>query len=122
MLSRQEKLAQLRVVYDLARQSEELEGGVTLEEEAGAVIVGDWALLAYDDRDQLAVSFHLDAHPNAVSHLTRHLLEHGVTFALNEAFLVDENDRIVFESDFGAAEEESREGRPSGDGPIILPG
>ncbi len=121
MATPEEKLARLRSLYDLVRQSEELEGGVTLEEDVGAVIVGGWALLAFDERDQLAASFHLDSHPNAVSQLTRHLVERGVTFALNEAFLVDDEDRIVFESDAeppggGAGD------RPSTGGPLIVGG
>jgi hypothetical protein len=122
MASEEERRARLRSLYDLVRQSEELAGGVTLEEEVGAVIVGGWALLAFDEQDRLAASFHLDSHPNAVSHLTRHLVEHGVTFALNEAFVVDDEDRIVFESDAEPPDGESGLVRPGSDGPIILPG
>jgi hypothetical protein len=120
-MTQDEKRARLRSLYDIVRQSEELEGGVTLEEEVGAVIVGGWALLAFDDQDRLAASFHLDSHPNAVSHLTRHLLEHGVTFALNEAFLVDDEDRIVFESDAEPPGDGPGD-RPPGGGPLIVGG
>ena len=102
MYSSEEKLARLRSIYDLARTSDDFEGGVTLEEEMEALIVGDWAVIAFDDLDELALSFHLDAHPNAVARLTRYLIEHDVGFALYEAFTIDENDRIVFESDFGS--------------------
>ncbi len=82
MYSSEEKLARLRSLYDLARTSDDFEGGVTLEEEMEALIVGNWAVIAFDDLDELALSFHLDAHPNAVARLTRHLLEHGIGFAL----------------------------------------
>jgi hypothetical protein len=101
MYSSEEKLARLRSIYDLARASDDFEGGVTLEEEMEALIVGNWAVIAFDDLDELALSFHLDAHPNAVARLTRYLIEHGIGFALYEAFTIDENDRIVFESDLG---------------------
>jgi hypothetical protein len=101
MYSSEEKLARLRSIYDLARVSDDFEGGVTLEEEMEALIVGNWAVIAFDDLDELALSFHLDAHPNAVARLTRYLIEHGIGFALYEAFTIDENDRIVFESDLG---------------------
>ena len=37
-----------------------------------------------------------------MARLTRYLIEHDVGFALYEAFTIDENDRIVFESDFGS--------------------
>jgi hypothetical protein len=102
MYSSEEKLARLRSIYDLARISDDFEGGVTLEEEMEALIVGNWAVIAFDDLDELALSFHLDAHPNAVARLTRYLIEHGIGFALYEAFTIDENDRIVFESDLGS--------------------
>jgi hypothetical protein len=103
MLTSEEKLARLRSLYDLARAFDEFEDGVTLEEELLAVIVGNWALIAFDELDELALSFHLDAHPNAVARLTRYLLEHEIPFALYEAFTVDEHDRIVFESDLDPA-------------------
>jgi hypothetical protein len=102
MYSSEEKLTRLRTIYDLAQSSDEFEGGVTLEEEMEALIVGNWAVIAFDDLDELALSFHLDAHPNAVARLTRYLIEHGIGFALYEAFTIDENDRIVFESDLGS--------------------
>ena len=41
------------------------------------------------------------AHPVAVAKLTRFLVQHEVLFVLHEAFTVDENDEIVFESDTG---------------------
>lgn len=109
MFTSEEKLARLRRLYDLAQDSEEFEGGVTLEEELEAVVVGNWALIAFDELDELALSFHLDAHPNAVARLTRCLLEHGIAFALYEAFTIDENDQIVFESDL----EPEREAGPA---------
>jgi hypothetical protein len=95
---RKAKLAELR---ELAQGSEEFEGGVTYEEETEALIVGDWAIFAVDEIGDIALSFHLDAHPVAVAKLTRFLVQHDVPFVLHEAFTVDENDRIVFESDTG---------------------
>jgi hypothetical protein len=95
---RRAKLAELR---DLAEGSPEFEGGVTYEEETEALIVGDWAIFAVDEIGDLALSFHLDAHPVAVAKLTRFLIQHEVPFVLHEAFTVDENDEIVFESDTG---------------------
>ena len=91
--------AKLQELHDLALGSEEFEGGVTFEEEMEALIVGDWAIFAVDDVGDLALSFHLDAHPVAVARLTRFLVQHDVPFVLHEAFTVDEEDRIVFESD-----------------------
>ena len=102
MLTEEEKLARLRAIYDLAQGSEEFEGGVTFQEDMEALVVGNWAFLAYDDMDELALSFHIDAHPIAVARLTRCLLEHGVGFVLYEAFTVDEDDQILFESDMRA--------------------
>jgi hypothetical protein len=95
---RREKLQEL---YDLAQGADEFEGGVTVEEEIEALIVGDWAIFAVDDIGDIALSFHLDAHPNAVARLTRFLMEHEVPFVLHEAFTIDEDDRVVFESDTG---------------------
>jgi hypothetical protein len=103
MLSQAEKLVRLRALYELARVSDEFEGGVTFQEDMEALIVGNWAFLAYDDADELALSFHLQAHPLAVARLTRFLLEHGIGFTLYEAFTIDEQDQIVFESDLGPA-------------------
>ena len=99
MLTGEEKLARLRAIYDLAQNSEEFDGGVTFQEDMEALVVGNWAFLAYDDMDDLALSFHIDAHPIAVAKLTRCLLEHGIAFVLYEAFTIDEDDQIVFESD-----------------------
>ena len=95
---RRTKLAELR---DLAEGSPEFEGGVTYEEEMEALIVGDWAIFAVDELGDVALSFHLDSHPLAVAKLTRFLVQHEVPFVLHEAFTVDENDEIVFESDIG---------------------
>ena len=95
---RRAKLAELR---DLAEGSPEFEGGITYEEETEALIVGDWAIFAVDEIGDLALSFHLDAHPVAVAKLTRFLIQHEVPFVLHEAFTVDENDEIIFESDTG---------------------
>ncbi|MBI1957645.1 MAG: hypothetical protein HYS36_00235 [Candidatus Rokubacteria bacterium] len=97
--ARRAKLQELR---ELAQGSEEFEGGVTFEEETEALIVGDWAIFAVDDLGDLALSFHLDAHPLAVARLTRFLVQHEVPFVLHESFIVDDEDRIVFESDTGA--------------------
>ena len=69
-----------------------------------ALIVGDWAILAYDDMDDLALSFHVDSHPIAVAKLTRFLVEHDVPFVIYEAFQINEKDQIVFESDFPSQE------------------
>ena len=95
---RRAKLAELR---ELAEGSPEFEGGVTYEEEMEALIVGDWAIFAVDELGDVALSFHLDSHPLAVAKLTRFLVQHEVPFVLHEAFTVDENDEIVFESDIG---------------------
>ena len=105
-MTTEEKLQRLRGLYDLARDSEEFEGGVTLEEEIQALVVGNWALITFDELDELALSFHLNAHPNAVAKLTRYLLEHAIAFALYEAFTIDEDDQIVFESDLEASDED----------------
>jgi hypothetical protein len=95
---RRAKLSELR---ELAEGSPEFEGGVTFEEETEVLIVGDWAIFAVDEIGDIALSFHLDSHPVAVAKLTRFLVQHDVPFVLHEAFTVDENDRIVFESDTG---------------------
>jgi len=94
--------AKLQEFHDLAQGSEEFEGGVTFEEDMEALVVGNWAFFAIDDIGDLALSFHLDAHPVAVARLTRFLVEHQVPFVLHEAFTVDDDDHIVFESDIGS--------------------
>ncbi len=94
--------AKLQELHDLAQGSEEFEGGVTFEEDMAALVVGNWAFFAIDDIGDLALSFHLDAHPVAVARLTRFLIEHQVPFVLHEAFTVDDDDHIVFESDIGS--------------------
>ena len=104
MLTSEEKIAKLRSLYDLSKGSEEFEGGVSFQEEMEALIVGNWAILAYDDVDDLALSFHMDSHPIAVAKLTRFLVEQDVPFVLYEAFRVNDKDEIVFESDFPAQE------------------
>lgn len=96
---RRTKLIEL---MDLARRSEEFEGGVTFEEGLEALLVGDWAIFAVDEIGDLALSFHLDSHPVAVAKLTRFLVQHDVPFVLHEAFTIDEDDQIVFETDTGA--------------------
>jgi hypothetical protein len=105
MLTSQEKIARLRALYDVGRESEEFEGGVSFHEEMEALVIGDWAILAYDDADDLALSFHLDSHPIAVAKLTRFLVGHDVEFVLYEAFTVNAQDEIVFESDFPGPEQ-----------------
>lgn len=92
----------LRELFDLAQGAEEFEGGVTFHDDAEALIVGDWAIFAVDDLGDIALSFHLDAHPVAVARLTRFLVQHEVPFVLHESFTVDDDDRIVFESDTGS--------------------
>ncbi|MFZ1060170.1 MAG: hypothetical protein WAP47_13370 [Candidatus Rokuibacteriota bacterium] len=104
MLSSEEKLSRLRSLYDLSRESEEFEDGVSFQEDMEAVVVGDWAILAYDEMDDLALSFHVESHPIAVAKLTRFLVEHDMPFVLYEAFRVNDQDEIVFESDFPAQE------------------
>lgn len=94
--------AKLQELYELAQGSEEFEGGVTYEDEMDALVVGNWAFFAIDEIGDLALSFHLDSHPVAVAKLTRFLVQHEVPFVLHEAFTVDEDDQIVFESDTGA--------------------
>ena len=94
-----QRRAKLQELYDLAQGSEEFEGGVTFEDEMEALVVGNWAFFAIDEIGDLALSFHLDSHPVAVSKLTRFLVQHEVLFVLHEAFTVDDDDRIVFESD-----------------------
>ena len=94
--------AKLQELYELAQGSDEFEGGVTFEQDTDALVVGDWAFFASDAIGDLALSFHLDAHPVAVARLTRFLVQHDVPFVLHEAFTIDEDDQIVFESDTGA--------------------
>lgn len=94
--------AKLQELYDLAQGSEEFEGGVTFEEDMDALVVGDWAFFAIDEIGDLALSFHLDSHPVAVARLTRFLVQHEVPFVLHEAFTIDDDDQIVFESDTGS--------------------
>jgi hypothetical protein len=95
--------AKLQELYDLAQGSEEFEGGITWEPETEALVVGSWAFFAIDEIGDLALSFHLlDSHPVAVAKLTRFLVQHEVPFVLHQAFTVDDDDRIVFESDTGA--------------------
>jgi hypothetical protein len=91
--------AKLVELMDLAKGSEEFEGGVTFDEDMEALLVGDWAIFAVDDIGDLALSFHLDSHPVAVAKLTRFLVQHEVPFVLHESFTLDESDQIVFESD-----------------------
>ena len=105
MLSGEEKISRLRSLYDLARESEEFEDGVSFQEEMEALSVGNWAILAYDEMDDLALSFHVESHPIAVAKLTRFLVEHDVPFVLYEAFQINDKDEIVFESDFPAQEQ-----------------
>ncbi len=100
MLSSDEKIARLRRLYELSRDSDEFTDGVSFHEETEALVVGNWAFLAYDDTDDLALSFHLNAHPIAVAKLTRFLLEHDVPFVFYEAFTINKADEIVFESNF----------------------
>jgi len=102
MLDPTRRRAKLQEIHELAQGSEEFEGGVTFEDEMEALIVGDWAIFAVDDVGDLALSFHLDAHPVAVARLTRFLVQHEVPFVLHESFTIDDDDRIVFESDVGA--------------------
>jgi hypothetical protein len=101
-LSEADRRAKLQELQDLAQGSEEFEGGVTFEEEMDALVVGDWAFFAIDEIGDLALSFHLDAHPVAVARLTRFLVQNEVPFVLTESFTIDEDDQIVFESDTGA--------------------
>ena len=96
-----QRRAKLQEIYELAQGSEEFEGGITWEPETEALVVGNWAFFAIDEIGDLALSFHLDSHPVAVAKLTRFLVTHEVPFVLHEAFTVDDDDRIVFESDTG---------------------
>src|SRR5262245_65835117 len=100
--------AKLRELYDLAQGSEEFDGGVTFEDEMEALVVGDWAFFAIDEIGDLALSFHLDAHPVAVARLTRFLVQPEVPFLLHAAFTIDDDDQIVFESDTGAEFDEKK--------------
>jgi hypothetical protein len=101
MLTREDKRRELRRVYALASDAVVFEGGVTVQDDAEILIIGNWALLAYAEDDELALSFHQDAHPVDVARLTRFLVEHEVDFEIYEAFLIDDQDNIVFESDGG---------------------
>ena len=100
--------AKLQELYDLAQGSEEFDGGVTWEPETEALVVGNWAFFAVDEIGDLALSFHLDSHPVAVARLTRFLVQHDVPFVLHEAFTVDDDDRIVFESDTASDVEDGK--------------
>ena len=102
--------AKLQELFDLAQGAEEFEGGVTFEDDKEALFVGDWAIFAIDELGDLALSFHLDAHPLAVARLTRFLVLHQVPFVLHEAFTLDEDDQIVFESDVGSQFDEHPRG------------
>ena len=101
-LNEADRRAKLQELQDLAQGSEEFEGGVTFEDDMDALVVGDWAFFAIDEIGDLALSFHLDAHPLAVARLTRFLVQHEVLFVLTESFTIDEDDQVVFESDTGA--------------------
>ncbi len=101
-LSEADRRAKLQELHDLAQGSDEFEGGTTFGDDMDALVVGDWAFFAIDEIGDLALSFHLDAHPLAVARLTRFLVQHDVPFVLTESFTVDEDDQIVFESDTGA--------------------
>ena len=103
-----QRRAKLQELYDLAQGSEEFDGGITWEPETEALVVGNWAFFAIDEIGDLALSFHLDSHPVAVAKLTRFLVQHEVPFVLHEAFTVDDDDHIVFESDVGADFEEGK--------------
>jgi hypothetical protein len=94
--------AKLQELYDLAQGSDEFDGGVTFQDDTEALVVGDWAFFAIDEIGDLALSFHLDAHPVAVARLTRFLVQNDVPFVLHESFTIDDDDQIVFESDTGA--------------------
>jgi hypothetical protein len=102
MMDEARRHAKLQELYDLAQGSDEFEGGVTFEEDMDALVVGDWAFFAIDEIGDLALSFHLDSHPVAVARLTRFLVQHEVPFVLHEAFTIDDDDQIVFESDTGS--------------------
>ena len=69
-----QRRAKLQELYELAQGSEEFDGGVTFEEDMEALVVGNWAFFAVDDIGDLALSFHVDAHPVAVARLTRFLV------------------------------------------------
>jgi hypothetical protein len=99
MLTREDKRRELRRIYDLASDAVVFEGGVTVQDDAEILIIGNWALLAYGEDDELALSFHRDTHPVDVARLTRFLVEHEVDFEIYEAFLVNDDNEIVFESD-----------------------
>ena len=101
-LSEADRRAKLHELHDLAQGSEEFDGGITWEPETEALVVGNWAFFAIDEIGDLALSFHLDAHPLAVARLTRFLVQHEVPFVLTESFTIDEDDQVVFESDTGA--------------------
>ena len=93
--------AKLQELYDLAQGSDEFDGGVTFQDDMEALVVGNWAFFAIDEIGDLALSFHLDSHPVAVARLTRFLVQYDVPFVLHEAFTIDDDDQIVFESDVG---------------------
>jgi len=40
---------------------------------------------------------HLDSHPVSVARLTRFLVHNDMPFVLHDAFMVDDDDQIVFE-------------------------
>jgi len=94
--------AKLQELYELSQGSDEFDGGVTFQDDMEALVVGNWAFFAIDEIGDLALSFHLDSHPVAVARLTRFLVQHDVLFVLHEAFTIDDDDQIVFESDTGA--------------------
>ncbi len=107
MLTSHEKLARLRQLYELSRGQEPFDEGVSIEEEMEALIIGNWAFMTFDEADNLALSFHLGAHPISVSKLTRFLCQHDIEFVLYEAFTITDDDEIVFESDLNEPESEN---------------
>jgi hypothetical protein len=107
-LNEADRRAKLQELFDLAQGSSEFEGGVTFQDDMEALVVGDWAFFAIDEIGDLALSFHLDSHPVAVARLTRFLVQHDVPFVLHEAFTVDDDDRIVFESDTASDVEDGK--------------
>ena len=106
MLTSHEKLARLRQLYELSHGQEPFDEGVSIEEEMDALIIGDWAFMTFDEADNLALSFHVGAHPISVSKLTRFLCQHDIEFVLYESFTISDDDEIIFESDLEEPESE----------------
>lgn len=99
MRSAEERLAELQRILDLLEAEGGFELDARLQEEAELLVIGDWALMGWNTDGELALAFHRQAHPVDVAQLTRFLVEQEIDFEIQGAFVVTEDDEIVFESE-----------------------